>query len=415
MYKYIDLPKDADSYFIVENRVAYTNPSMHNLQQTHNKEHTMQIDYMQRWKEIHTLNVGGKYIIRNNTNDSRYYTLHTPREWFYHYSPEDMFHHQQKVFSLYVEYELNKNNISYTFGLRNEFTKERILYADAGLSDFDIDFNNFLPFGGLSYTLNNRSHVGVSYRSRISRPGIYYLNPKKSYVDFSTVYYGNPELDSEKHQTLELEYSTMYPKGMLNLSLNYTFCNNAIQGVYGMNGDGLLYNTYNNGGRNKEVSLSGFLSYAPVSFMRLSVSATGKHVYVSNVWNNKKISNEGFTGSLSGNISFNLPKSYRLNLYGSYNFPRIDLQGKYFNFYYCGWRLSKSFLKDKLDVSVRGSDVFWKFKKFNSTYTTDLVQIKSETKIQGMTYELSISYKFNSSRSSIKKTEKTIRNTDVRN
>jgi outer membrane receptor protein involved in Fe transport len=75
MYKYTDMPKESDDYFLIEEARNYQNPSMHNWQKLHNKENTMQVDYSNNWSDQHYLNAGAKYIIRNNTNNSRYETM----------------------------------------------------------------------------------------------------------------------------------------------------------------------------------------------------------------------------------------------------------------------------------------------------------------------------------------------------
>lgn len=413
MYKYTDLPKEADNYFMIEDAIDYNNPSMHNWQKEKSKEHTMQLDYTYKSLNKHFLNAGVKYIIRNNTNDSKYYTLDENEQWNYQYSPDDYFRHRQRVLAIYGEYELKLKPWSYKVGLRDELTKEKVMYADDKSQNFNVNFNDLLPFGSISYNLKNGDLLSATYSSRILRPSIYYLNPKITYIDPSSIYYGNPDIQSEKHRTTSLEYSANRQKYSFNLSLDYTFCNNSIESFYGINDEGLSFQTYNNHGSSKNASLSGYISCKPVQFLRFSVNATGRYVYLKDSQNGESLTNNGWTGNLSSNVAINLPKDFYLTLNGSYSFPRIDLQGKYFNFYFCSWELSKSILKNKLDLSIRGSDVFWNNKKYHSTYTNQ-IKMKTEHWNPGMIYELSANYRFDSSNLSMKRTSKTIHNNDVK-
>jgi hypothetical protein len=411
MYKYTDMPRETDQYLMIENAYNYDNPSIHNWQEVHNKEHTIQIDYTGSWSGKHFVNAGAKYIIRNNTNDSKSFTFDANEQWIYRYSPEDYFKHQQKVFAVYAEYMLAIKRWSYKLGLRNELTKEKVKYTNDKSLDFNVDFNDILPFTSLSYNLKDGDLLSASYQSRINRPGIAYLNPKIFYTDPSSIYYGNPDMNSEKYRTVGLEYSMNRPKYMINLSLDYQFCNNSIQSYYGINGDDLYYQTYNNSGENKSGSLSGYVSCSPFQFLRLSINASGKYVYLKDFWQDKKLTNKGWTGNLSSDITINFPKDFYLTLNGGYNFPRIDLQGKYFNFYYCSLSLSKSLIK-KLDLTLSGRDIFWNYKKSTSRYDNQIKR-KAVDQIPGATFEISLAYRFNATQTSVKKTSKTISNDDV--
>ena len=64
---------------------------------------------------------------------------------------------------------------------------------------------------------------------RIQRPGIWYLNPYVNNADPQNISFGNPNLDSEKSNNINLNYSMFAQKFSINASATYTFVNNSIE------------------------------------------------------------------------------------------------------------------------------------------------------------------------------------------
>ena len=67
---------------------------------------------------------------------------------------------------------------------------------------------------------------------RIQRPGIWYLNPYLNNVDPQRISQGNPNLDSEKSNNVNFNFSKFAQKFSINASLSYTFVNNPIERSY---------------------------------------------------------------------------------------------------------------------------------------------------------------------------------------
>lgn len=415
LYKFTDAPVENDDYFLMREAINYANPSQRSWQDAHSKEHTFQTDYVRDWQQKHFLNVGLKYIFRNNTNDSKYYIQDIPGEdWEYLASGQDVFKHRQQVIALYAEYTLNLGKWDFKAGVREEITKEKVEFIRDRLSDFQMDFQDFLPFGNITYRVGENASVGASYQSRIYRPGIGYLNPKTYYIDPSTIYYGNPDIESEQYHTVGLSYSNSLPKLSYNLQADYIFCNNSIQNYSGITDQHIYYTTYDNNGKSKKAAVSGFMSMQPFHFLRLSLNATGGYAHITGNDVGKQITNAGWTGNISSNMVFYLPCQYYLTLNGGYNFPQIQLQGKFFNFYYAGFRLSKSFFKDLLSISAEGNSIFWKHRRYTSRQHTDTWEVQTKMSNVGMSYGLSVTYRFNSFSPVLKKTAKKIYNEDVK-
>lgn len=127
MYRYSDMPKMTDETFLLRDTEGYSGESRHFEQTTQNGERTLQGDFSYSWSEAHKLSTGIKGIIRVNSSASRLMTqMQGETTWTEQADPEDRFNHRQSILGIYAEYRFRKEPWVLTFGLRDEYTRERI-------------------------------------------------------------------------------------------------------------------------------------------------------------------------------------------------------------------------------------------------------------------------------------------------
>jgi outer membrane receptor protein involved in Fe transport len=73
-----------------------------------------------------------------------------------------------------------------------------VKYYSAKGEDFNKRFSDLVPSANISYQIAPTQTLKASYNMRISRPGIWYLNPFINDADPKNISYGNSKLDSEK-------------------------------------------------------------------------------------------------------------------------------------------------------------------------------------------------------------------------
>jgi len=121
---------------------------------------------------------------------------------------------------------------------------------------YDLDtivhtnFFDLVPSVTLSYQLGMTQTLRGGYNMRISRPGIWYLNPYVNDIDPNNISYGNPRLDAEQQHNFNINYGTFTQKVNFNATLNYSFAKNAVT-AYSFVQDGVTHNTYDNIGKNQ--------------------------------------------------------------------------------------------------------------------------------------------------------------------
>lgn len=200
-----------------------------------NNEYTVQLDYVLPITEKFKFEAGGKSIFRRFSSD---FTNRIPgADGEFEYDPvnSNLYDYDQDVYAGYVvgTYDLPKD---YTImaGARVEQTNiegrpSNDLQTD--LESFTNDYTTFIPSFTLQKKLSDKASLKLSYTKRITRPNMNNLNPFINRSNIQSQSEGNPNLDPEISQTVELGYSTFTPKRTLNFSIYYRNIDGLIEGI----------------------------------------------------------------------------------------------------------------------------------------------------------------------------------------
>ncbi len=380
------------------------------------KEHTMQVDYATPFAKIHNLEAGLKYIIRLNESNSGYQYQDSIGNWLELPSRRDQFKQTQDIYSAYGSYGIKLKKFGMKAGLRYEGTHMGIKYPlaeneGANLKNFDTHLSNFVPSLALSYQLSQSQTFKLGYNMRISRPGIWQLNPFENRTDTLNVSVGNPNLKPVESHTIDLNYNFFNPKFNMNASLSYNFVNNSIERITGLEGI-VSKTTYANIGKNKRWGLNTYLSWTPNAKIRFSANLSGSYVDLKSTEEVYNLSNSGFAGNANIDVLYTLPKNYKVGVYAGGGTPSISIQGKGSSYNYYNFSLSKSFLSDKLNINIYASNIFSKYQKYKNVTDSPAFHMESVNTYQRNYAGIRISYKFGEMKSQIKKTARGINNDD---
>ena len=381
-------------------------------------EHTFQIDYTTPFAKIHTLETGLKYILRNNSSENDRY-----EEDIFDQDHSSHYKHRNDIFAAYLGYGLKLEKLSARLGLRYEHTLQDVEYKLGRGEDFRKHFNDFVPSASIGYKLTQTSNLRLGYDMRIYRPSIWYLNP---YLDDSTptnISQGNSHLESEKSHSFNLSYSNFTPKFNINLSLRYGFTNNSIENVVRMmpdtqipglknpTGKDVLYTTYENIGRSQSINLNTYINWNATKNTRIYVN--GRLSYID-MDDGGSLSNHGWNLFTYGGAQQTLPKNWRLsfNFYGIT--PNINLQGRGSSYSNYSMSIQKSWLKDRLNLTLSASNFLKKYKRYNYSTVDNFFHADSWSKYVNQSFSLSISYRIGELKASVKKAERSISNDDVK-
>ena len=105
-------------------------------------------------------------------------------------------------------------------GLRGEYASRNFSLATSGQS-YPFSYRSVFPSGVVAYNLSDATQMKASYSRRIRRPGTQELNPFPSFFDVQNVFLGNPNLNPEYTDAIELGLTRNGQLGTLQFSPFY--------------------------------------------------------------------------------------------------------------------------------------------------------------------------------------------------
>lgn len=369
-------------------------------------EHTLQADWLRPLGKGHQLEMGTKYIDRNNNshNSQNFYGTNL--------LTNDEFLHTTRVLAGYADYIFNSEKWSARAGLRYEFSFMRGTYPDGKSETFDKHLGDWVPQASLKYQLTDAQSLKLSYTTSINRPGISYLNPAVV-TSPSIVQQGNPQLTSSHAQSISLIYSYILPQLTLQIAPAYNFCSGGISSVQTAKDD-VRYYTYDNVQRYRRFSIEQYVQWKPFDGTTLVVNNNLRYMHNENP--NLGYRTFGWSDNYYVNLSQNLPWKMKLNLsvYGKIGHSPSGIyymQHSYYDYYAS---LQRSFLKeDRLTVRLGANTPFDKYLPSKAETVNGDYRDYQESWNRGRSFTLSITWRFGSLKSSVKKTEHSIENDDV--
>ena len=432
-YKINTSPQTSDSYSTYNDMHAATDwedflkrlYDLNNDGSQNTTEHTFQADYTTPIGKIHTLEAGAKYILRDNSSEDDRYERQIGTTGDYVLDEEHSSHykHQNDILAAYMGYGLRVKKISGRLGVRYEHTKQEVKYLLGRGDDFNKNFDDVVPSASIGYKLTDMSNLRFGYNMRIYRPGIWYLNPYLNDGNPTNISQGNSHLDSEKSHSFNLSYSNFTQKFNINLSARYSFTNNSIEqvteqvkdteieGLQNPTGKEVLYSTYQNIGKSRNASLSGYVNWNATSNTRIYANLYGNYTYMEGA---NGLKNDGWNLFAYGGAQQSLPHDWRisLNIYGQT--PWIMLQGKGSSFFDYGLSVNKSFLNKRLTLSAFASNFFKKYTSPTSSIEGVGFTQDSWNRYTRQRFGVSVSYRIGELKASVKKAARTISNDDVK-
>ena len=369
-------------------------------------EHTFQADWLRPLGKGHQLEIGTKYIDRNNNS-------HNTQEFYGDdLLTNDEFQHTTRVLAGYADYIYNHEKWSARAGLRYEYSFMKGSYPDGKKESFNKHLNDWVPQASLKYQLTEAQSLKLNYTTSINRPGISYLNP--ALVIYPTVIQqGNPQLVSSHTQRISLVYSYILPKLTLQLAPGYHHTSGGISEIQTAKDD-IRYCTYDNILRYRRASLENYVQWKPFDGTTIVVNNNLRYEHYENP--NLGYRTFGWSDNYYVNLSQKLPWKLLLYLssYGKIGRSPSDvytMQHSYFGYYAS---LQRSFLKaDRLTVRIAANAPFNKYWSSEAETVNGNYHDFQQSWNRARSFTIAVTYRFGSLKASVKKTEHSIDNDDV--
>ena len=394
-------------YDMVDMPVSYTGTNIDNSATF--LEHTVQADWTRPLWKGHTVDVGAKYIYRDNhsRSDQEYIDLNQVKTDFSHVT---------QVAAAFVDYRVNIGKIGLRAGLRYEYSRLAAKYKLGDNEDFHSSLRDLVPNAGISYNMNDRNSMRLSYSASIRRPGINYLNPTLNTTPQGQSQ-GNPDLTSTRNHSVNFNYSFFSSKFSMDFNAGYGFSDNAIIQIQELLPGDRLSSTYANAGKNKSLYGGLWMQYQPGSKTRLMINTSIRYNKEENPSLNLGVS--GWSPDIFMRFNQQLPWDLSVGVYASYwgrskslysVFKPIGSSGLYH-----GIDLSRSFLNEKrLNVRLSVENPFGTSHSKHCSYMINVPYTSRSyseyTDNRGV--RIAVSYRFGNLNAQVKKV-RSVKNDDV--
>ena len=369
-------------------------------------EHTMQADWLRPLGKGHKLEIGTKYIDRNNnSHNTQDFRGSLP-------TTENQFKHTTRVIAGYADYIYNSNKWSARAGLRYEFSYMKGCYPDGSSSSFSHSLNDWVPQASLKYQLTESQSLKLNYTTSINRPGISYLNPAVV-TSPSVVQQGNPLLVSSHSQSIAMIYMYIGTRLTLQLAPSYRFSNGGIASIQTAKDD-VRYLTFDNIQRYRRLGFEQYVQWKPFDGTTLVVNNNLRYEHYENPnWGYRTF---GWSDNYYANLTQQLPWKSQLYISSYGKIGRspssvYNMQHSWFGYYFS---LQRSFLKDdRLTVRLSANAPFNKHWSMEAEVVNGDFYNHQTSWNRARSFSLSLTWRFGSLKASVKKTEHSIENDDV--
>lgn len=313
-----------------------------------------------------TFGTGVKLSRVETDNSFLFYDVNNIEENIFNDTRSNRFNYEENVYAAYVNYARKlSDKLSFSGGVRMEVTDAMgeltAFREDLQEDPVELNYVSFFPSAGLTYQLNKPGNsLALNYGRRINRPDYNVLNPFRNQASQLSFETGNPFLNPEIVDNLELGYTVGY---RYNFKLSYSRTSDQITRLLrpdpvdpragSITWDNLASQT-----------VIGFNVGAPFQVTKAwnaYINASASHIdNQADYGDGVTIDVQAFSYSIYQQHTFQLPKKFTFEVSGYFSGPGI--WGGVFEYdenWSLGVGIQKKFFNDKLNVKLSGNDLFF--------------------------------------------------------
>jgi outer membrane receptor protein involved in Fe transport len=302
-----------------------------------------------------------------------------------------IYQYDEQIYSAYGIFGQELGKFKYQAGVRLEQS-----YQIPNLISDSIrivnDFFNFFPSAHIRYAFTPKSEVSLSYSRRINRAGSSNLNPFTNYSDPYNLQRGNPNLQPEYIDSYDLGYTNERKKVTLTTSIFYRYTTGVITRIKEFYADNTSAVTYANIDKSYSFGTEMIFIVKPTTWWRNSISGNANYIQYDD--NTNSFNRSGFNWNLKYSGTFDFwKKTASIQINGTYNAPRITVQGTAQRRGAIDISGEKKFKEGMFSVGFRVSDVFNR-QGFEMQVNQPSIRQESEFKWLTRKYFITFTYKF---------------------
>lgn len=303
----------------------------------------------------------------------------------------------RNIQSAYAQLSGKINKLQYQIGMRGEYTFRLIEYENFNTS-YEINRFDYYPTLHLARQFKNDNQLMASYSKRVNRPRSYFLDSIPSYIDKQTIRIGNPALEPEYVNSVELGYQKGWGKNFLALEAYYRNTTNLISRVTQYDDEtGIFYQRFENINEDHVAGGEIMANWQFSKWFKLNASTNLYYYRIQGNLFGEDISNSNVSWKANGNATFTISPTSRIQANLGYQGPSVTAQGTAEGMYYMNIAVRQDFFKRKLSATLQIRDLFGSMKReFTASGNgfTQYVLMQREPRVVMLT----LSYKINNYR-----------------
>ena len=246
-------------------------------------------------------------------------------------------------------------NLSYQAGLRGEYSD--IVGNSVTLNQVNKqEYFNLFPSVFVQHKVSDSYQIVYNANRRITRPNYRLLNPFIYYIDPLTSEQGNPHLTPQYSTNFEMNHVV---KGAYQFTIGYSVTENAFMQVFEQNQENRTTTTFtDNFDKTKNANFRAILPFEVKKWWNMSNMLQANYNQFKSQIGQEFLDVSQVSYMARTQHNFTLPKGFRMELIGMYLSPQIWGQGQIKGFAWVDAGVTKSLMKDKLSLSVNGTDLF---------------------------------------------------------
>ena len=359
---------------------------------------TLNVDYVNPLNDKTTLEAGAEARITRTDND-----YHTSNPAVPAADQISNYKYDTDIYSAYVTFGQKYKKFSYQIGTRFESYKVAA-NLNSGQNKFDDDYITLYPSAYLTYNLNEKNVLQLSYSRRVDRPSLEQTKPIREFSTPLVTSYGNPELRPQFTNSVEVNYTKTLEKGSITGGVFVRSINDQISRTLSPDpNDPSGYKqilSFANYDHNSAYGFDLSLNYKLTKWWDIqpaidfsSIKQEGVVFQFDPATNTSSpLQRSVTTSAFNARMNSNFKPTKRLSflLFGFYRGPVDEIQQKRNEMYKIDIGSRYTLLDNKMNISVRFNDVFNTMKfSFDGIYPypqTGQFTWESQTVYLGLTY-----------------------------
>jgi outer membrane receptor protein involved in Fe transport len=264
------------------------------------------------------------------------------------------FSYDEDIHAGYLIYGNKFGRFSYQAGLRAEYSHVITLLLQTHETN-DRDYVDLFPSLHLGYEMANDNTIQISYSRRIDRPRFRWLNPFFSYSDSRNRWSGNPNLEPEYTNSIELGHIKYWENASLTSSLYYRHSNNVVERIRVITGEGITETRPQNLAERDDYGFEFTFSKDLIAAWKI----------VGNLNMFRSITNGGIYGnsddyswSTRVNSRMTFFKKFETQVRLNYRGPQDNTQGRTKGAFHTDLGISTDLLQKRATLTLNVGDVF---------------------------------------------------------